>query len=143
MQPIAGRCDDLPMNFLVGRLIAIAIITVAFVPPYLDASQQAYIPERYRGIILNAPEPDFPASTTNTMSGQGVYRLIINPKTGMADEVQVLMTTGYRKFDAVAVLAFMQWKFRPGALKQIDIPVYFERVTGTNKESQQPKQSKF
>jgi outer membrane biosynthesis protein TonB len=113
------------MNLLIRHLIALVIVTVAFVPTYLDASQQAYIPEKYRGIILNAPEPDFPASTELRQLGQGIYRLIINPKTGLADEVKVLQSSSAKKLDAVAVMAFMQWKFKPGALKEIDIPLSF------------------
>ena len=113
------------MTFLIKHLIAVAIITLAFVPTHLSASQQAYIPEKYRGIILNAPEPDFPASTTMRQLGQGVYRLVINPKTGMADEVKVLQSSSTRKLDAAAVMAFMQWKFKPGSIKEIDVPLSF------------------
>jgi outer membrane biosynthesis protein TonB len=113
------------MNFLTRHLIALAIVTIAFAPAFLEASQQAYIPEKYRGIILNAPQPDFPASTSLRQLGQGIYRLLINPKTGMADEVKVLQSSSAKKLDAVAVFAFMQWKFKPGALKEIDIPMSF------------------
>ena len=113
------------MNILIRHLIAFAIVTVAIVPAHLDAGQQAYIPEKYKGIILNAPEPDFPASTELRQLGQGIYRLTINQKTGLADEVKVLQSSSAKKLDAVAVMAFMQWKFKPGALKEIDVPMSF------------------
>ena len=113
------------MNSLIKHLIALIIVTLAFVPTHLSANQQAYIPEKYRGIILNAPEPDFPASTELRQLGQGIYRLVINPKTGLADEVKVLQSSSARKLDAAAVMAFMQWKFKPGALKEIDVPLSF------------------
>ena len=54
---------------------------------------------------------------------------MVNEKTGTADEVKVLKTTGHRELDASAVLAFMNWKFRPGAVKQRDVLVIFH-LTG-------------
>jgi hypothetical protein len=59
-----------------------AIVTLAFIPTYLDASQEAYIPEKYKRIILNAPEPDFPVSTSLRQLGQGIYRLRIRYQAG-------------------------------------------------------------
>ena len=91
------------------------------------ASQQAYIPERFKGIILYAPEPDFPAMrySNNRMMGTGVYRLVINQRSGAVDAVRVLRNIGYPRVDAAAIWALLQWKFRPGAIKQMDLPVWY------------------
>ena len=59
--------------------------------------------------------------------GDGVYRLTINQKTGTVQEVGVLKRSGVKELDAEAALAFMEWKFRPGSLKQLDVPVSFRR----------------
>ena len=34
-------------------------------------------------------------------------------------------TTGDKRVDAAAVRTFLKWKFRPGAVKQIEIPIKF------------------
>jgi TonB family protein len=54
---------------------------------------------------------------------------MINEKTGVADEVKVLRTTGFRELDASAVMTLFKWKFRPGAVKQRDVLVKFH-LTG-------------
>jgi TonB family protein len=118
------------LSHMRSRILLAAFISAQF--SFLSPSRagpQAYIPEKYKGIILYAPEPDFPptAQSQNTMGGQGVYRLVINQKTGTVDEVGVLRRSGFQPLDAVAVMTFFQWKFRPGTLKQLDVPVSFNR----------------
>jgi len=84
---------------------------------------EVYIPDRFKGIILYAPGPvDYSNSGT-----QGVYRLTIDLKTGTVTEVGILKRSGYQPRDATAVLTFMQWKFKPGTLKQLDVPVTWDR----------------
>ena len=84
---------------------------------------EVYIPDKFKGIILYAPGPvDYSNS-----GRQGVYRLMIDQKTGLVTEVGILLRSGDQKRDATAVLTFMQWKFKPGALKQLDVPVKWDR----------------
>ena len=91
-------------------------------------AEEAIIPQKLQGIILHAPEPDYPANIEmHLIRAQGVYRLVINQKTGIVDEVGILNRTGVKTFDASSVMAFFQWKFRPGTLKQLDVPVVFDR----------------
>jgi TonB family protein len=98
--------------------------------PLVQAGQVA-VPDKYKGIILSAPEPDHTPKITGgryIVSGRGVYRLNINQKTGTVEEVGVLNRAGNKMLDSEAVVAFMQWKFRPGTFKQLDVPVIFERT---------------
>lgn len=87
------------------------------------------IPERFKGIILAAPEPDYHrfVGYTFTVKDQGVYRLKINPSSGLVDEVGVLKRCYEKRLDAAAVMAFMAWKFKPGAIKELDVPVIYDR----------------
>jgi hypothetical protein len=104
---------------------------------------QAPIPDKFKGIITYAPLIDTPANyltpgssmlkkrgTLESVSGsvfaQGVYRMTINQKTGTVDEVGVLLRAG-RELDAAAIMTFFKWKFKPGAIKQLDAPVIFSR----------------
>jgi hypothetical protein len=84
---------------------------------------EVFIPDKYKGIILYAPGPvDYSNS-----GRQGVYRLMIDQKTGVVNEVDILLRSGDQKRDATAVLTFMQWKFKPGTLKSLDVPVMWDR----------------
>ena len=96
--------------------------------PSLCRAGEVYIPEKFRGIILRAPEPEYPLGLERqTIFDQGVYRLTINQQTGAVDEVGVLTRCGDRRLDGYAVMAFFQWKLKPGTLKQLDVPVAFDR----------------
>jgi outer membrane biosynthesis protein TonB len=109
-----------------SAILLFALISTQIAGPCC-ASQQAYIPEKFKGIILDAPEPDFPAMrySNNMMFGTGVYRLVINQKSGAVDAVRVLRYIGYPRVDAAAIWALFRWKFRPGAIKQLDLPVEY------------------
>jgi TonB family protein len=61
----------------------------------------------------------------NHRQGAGIFRLTLDPTTGVPREVRVLKSTGFPTLDATAVAAFGQWRWRPGKWRQIDIPVNF------------------
>ena len=109
-------------------LALFTLLSLALVTP-CHAVGQVQIPDRFKGIILQTVEPDYHRMVggTGTVRDTGVYRLTINPRTGMVDEVGVLKRCWEKRLDAAAVWAFLQWKFKPGAIKQIDIPVIYDR----------------
>ena len=88
------------------------------------------IDAKYKRDALSAPDPQYPIKSQHLgFQGQGIYRLVINAKTGVADEVKVLKTTGHRELDASAVMTLFNWKFSPGSVKQRDVLVVFQ-LTG-------------
>jgi TonB family protein len=136
----------MPSRFLLGLLFCLCSPCFCL----SQTSGQAPIPDRFKGIILYAPLIEAPSTYFNSgagvlrsrgthsqsvgesMSAQGVYRITINQKTGTVDEVGVLLRTGAKQFDAAAVMTFFQWKFKPGAIKQLDVPVIFGRSIEIN-----------
>ena len=117
------------MIFLRSKAL-IALLTIgscAFLSPCYGADQ-VMIPTKFKGIILEAPQPVFAEGSRKDVGiSQGVYRLTINPQTGLVDQVGILKKTGTQKLDGGAVLTFFKWKFKPGSFKQIDIPITFDR----------------
>ena len=70
--------------------------------------------------------PEYPASAaTYALSGKGRFLLKVNPKTGEVDEVKVLNSTGHVFLNDLAAKAFLQWKFQPGSVTQVQVPVEF------------------
>ena len=127
-QPISA--NTLRMRIRLRPKILTAALLLGFFAPGspCQAEQPAFIPEKFKGIILYAPEPEFAEGyrKNNTDVLQGVYRLTINQKTGAVDEVGVLKRSGMQKLDGVSVMTLFKWKFRPGSIRQLDIPVTFE-----------------
>lgn len=57
--------------------------------------------------------------------GLGVYRVLINLKTGAVTDVIIVKSTEHEVLDNNARIALRQARWRPGKWKQVDIPVQF------------------
>ena len=55
-----------------------------------------------------------------------MYRLAIDTKTGSVTQVSVMKHGGGTN-DNNAMAVFKRWKFKPGSIKQLDVPVTFQR----------------
>jgi TonB family protein len=90
--------------------------------------------DKFKADTTSAPNPEYPMKSKNLgYQGQGIYRLVVNQKTGIVDEVKVLKTTGHRELDASAVMTFINnWKFKPG-INHRDVLVIFQ-LTGWSRE---------
>ena len=73
--------------------------------------------------LVKEVEPEYPRLLWNRgIQGRGLYRLIINQKTGEVDEVKVLKSPAYAILNEYAAKAFLQWKFKPGTVREAVIP---------------------
>jgi TonB family protein len=104
-------------------LLSLAVLTPCF------ATDIVRIPPEYKKDTISAPDPDYPMHAQHLgYQGQGIYRLMINPKTGIVDEVKVMKSTHCRELDASAIMTLFNWKFRPG-INHRDLLVVFQ-LTG-------------
>jgi TonB family protein len=105
------------------------VVTFAFVIS-ANATDIVTIYDKFKQGTTAAPDVEYPMKAKNLgYQGQGIYRLVVNQKTGIVDEVKVMKTTGHRELDASAVMTFFNWKFKPGAIDHRDILVIFH-LTG-------------
>jgi len=82
-------------------------------PPWLN--------ERVRAFA-----PDYPfADQIQRREGTGLFRLILDLKTGSVTKVVTLKSTGFATLDRCAVSAVQQWRWKPGKWKEIEMPVKF------------------
>ena len=111
-----------PLRILL-TLLFLAVLTPCF------ATEMVRIPPQYKKDTISAPDPEYPIKCAHLgYQGQGLYRLVVNPKTGIVDEVKVMKSTHHRELDASAVMTLFNWKFRPG-IDHRDLLVVFE-LTG-------------
>src|ERR1043166_231396 len=113
------------------RSLRILLLSVVLVfASSVRATDIVTIYDKFKADSISAPNPEYPAKAQNLgYQGQGIYRLIVNPKTGMADEVKVIKTTGHRELDASSIMTLFNWKFTPGKGKQRDGLIIFH-LTG-------------
>jgi TonB family protein len=100
----------------------------------IDTKGLRYLESDYRGRPtpwwedrIKFPQPDYPIEEREKYhEGEGLFRLSLDPRTGLVTNVIVVKSTGWPLLNKSAVLAFRQWRWRPGKWKEIDVPVHFE-----------------
>ena len=76
--------------------------------------------------LVKKVEPEYPMGfVTHGAKGRGRFRLTINAKSGLVDEVKIVQSTGYQDLNKLAVKALLQWTFRPGSPSPVEVPVEF------------------
>ena len=74
---------------------------------------------------LYAPRPEYPlAAQKRHWAGHGVFACKIR-SDGTLASVDVLRGTGHQMLDQAAIIAFRQWRFQPGDMKLVKIPITF------------------
>src|SRR3954452_19787330 len=95
-------------------LVLVIVSVQLLLTSFAQAAPPAFIPPKFKGIILEAPVPDYPMEAANrfTVETQGIYRLKFRPQTGIVDTVSVLKPdwhcpsrTGVWVINALHVLA--------------------------------------
>ena len=83
--------------------------------------------------LVKKIEPEYPMGfVIHGAKGRGIYRLTINPKSGLVDEVKIVKGTGYRELNELAAKALLQWQFQPGTHSPVEVPVDFD-IQGGNR----------
>jgi|SRR6266498_2750841 len=74
---------------------------------------------------LYAPRPEYPlAARKRHWTGAGLFACNIR-SDGTVASVDVLRSTGHQMLDQAAITAFRQWRFQPGDMKVVKIPINF------------------
>ncbi|HEX3420233.1 MAG TPA: energy transducer TonB [Candidatus Udaeobacter sp.] len=81
---------------------------------------------KVRQYALYAPPPVYPAEARSKhLTGLGVGLIEVDLRTGSVTAARMLQSTGYRVLDDAALNAFRQWRFEPGTVSRIRIPIRF------------------
>jgi TonB family protein len=78
-----------------------------------------------RSAIVYAPEPEYPIGAARRgWQGSGLFLCRLRPDGGVSSVI-VLQNTGYDLLDGAGISAFQRWRFKPGLLKAVKIPLNF------------------
>jgi TonB family protein len=103
-------------------IAVIASMTLASAQPTLQQIRQA------KAFALYAPRPKYPKDTQGTRpTGSGIALMEVDEKTGLVTSAKMEKSTGNKLLDDAALQAFSQWRFKPGTIRRLRIPITFLR----------------
>jgi TonB family protein len=73
-----------------------------------------------------APRPEYPSvARAQHLTGSGVAVVQVDPSSGQVTSARILDSTGHKILDDAALKAFRQWRFKPGAASEVQIPIRY------------------
>ncbi len=105
--------------FIVALFIAFHAASAQNVSSTLRAAQA-------KAVAIYAPAPDYPIEARQQrFTGRGVAVLEVHPKTGYVIAAHMEKSTGHAMLDHAALAAFTRWRFKPGTMREIRIPINY------------------
>jgi len=87
---------------------------------------------RAKALALYAPRPQYPyEARSRHVTGSGVIVAQVDSASGNVTSASVSQSTGSPILDNAATSAFRQWRFRPGTVSKVNIPITFT-LTGAS-----------
>lgn len=124
-----GCCCKVASFFFVAFLIASPFMTAAPSTsrdhgPILSSEQ---ITEKdARDLVIHAPKPTYPyEARMRYEQGSGVAIVTVDVATGQVTDVAMTVSTGSRLLDFETVSTFRQWRFKPGTVYKVRIPIHY------------------
>ena len=82
--------------------------------------------EKARALAVYAPRPPYPElARAQGITGSGVIIVTVDPSSGAVTTTRMQVSTGHRFLDDVALAAFRKWRFKPGSVSKVRIPITF------------------
>ena len=115
------------MLYRMGRVLVAASLLSLAVTCHSQSPNAAAHAKHY---AVYAPRPNYPLHARQYhWTGEGLFRCNIH-SDGTVASVDVLRSTGHEMLDRAAIKALQQWRFQPGDMNAITIPINFS-MSGT------------
>ena len=80
-----------------------------------------------QSMAIRAPLPAYPyEAKRRDVSGSGVCIITVDPGTGKVTDATMERSTGDRVLDKVTTETFKSWRFKPGTVSQVRLPISYE-----------------
>lgn len=78
-------------------------------------------------MAIYTPSPVYrPEWARQGLTGKGVVLVTIDKETGKVTGARMLQSTGSQLLDGAALQAYSQWRFKPGSVTQLKMPIEFK-----------------
>lgn len=80
-----------------------------------------------QSMAVSAPLPEYPYEAKRTnVTGSGVCVMIVDTASGKVTNAMMAQSTGNAILDKVTTETFRRWRFKPGSVSQIRVPISYE-----------------
>ena len=77
-------------------------------------------------LALYVRDPEYPSGARESrQSGPGIVMLTIDTKTGHVVKAEMTLSTHSKVLDQAAIQALREWRFKPGAVGKVWVPIKF------------------
>lgn len=101
--------------------------TAPVTPPQAASPPAAMSISSAKALAIYAPLPDYPSEArSRRITGSGVCAVSVDPRNGSVTEASMAQGTGDPRLDNAAISAFRKWRFKPGTVSKVKIPIEFQ-----------------
>ena len=80
-----------------------------------------------QALAVSAPLPEYPYQAKHAnITGSGVCAMIIDAASGKVTNAMMAQSTGNAILDKVTTETFRRWRFKPGSVSQVRVPITYE-----------------
>jgi TonB family protein len=80
-----------------------------------------------QAMAVSAPLPEYPYQAKHAnITGNGICVMIVDTASGKVTNAMMAQSTGNAILDKVTTETFRRWRFKPGTVSQIRVPITYE-----------------
>jgi TonB family protein len=80
-----------------------------------------------QAMALSAPLPEYPYEAKHAnVTGSGICVMIVDTASGKVTNAMMAQSTGNAVLDKVTTETFRRWRFKPGSVSQVRVPITYE-----------------
>ena len=80
-----------------------------------------------QSMAITAPLPDYPyEAKRRNLTGSGVCVMTVDTATGTVTNATMFQSTGSPLLDKLTIQTFKSWRFKPGTVSQVRVPISYE-----------------
>jgi TonB family protein len=80
-----------------------------------------------QSMAITAPLPDYPyEAKRRNLTGSGICVVTVDTATGTVTNATMFQSTGSPLLDKLTIQTFKSWRFKPGAVSEVRVPISYE-----------------
>jgi protein TonB len=80
-----------------------------------------------QSMAITAPLPEYPyEAKRRNLTGSGICMVTVDTATGTVTNATMFQSTGSPLLDKLTIQTFKSWRFKPGAVSQVRVPISYE-----------------